>query len=156
MENRALQLCLNHLVLLAGLALFFHFANAENHFQTVSQSQLHFVLQYLVILVVVSTTLAVTEDAVLRSGGFNHLGAHFACESTFLFVSAVFGSHFDRRTFQHLCHCCQMDKRRADNDSAFRVLYVFFQLCSQCYTFLQGLVHFPVACNHFDSCHCCI
>ena len=150
-ENRAFELCLNDLVLFACLALLFHLADAEDNLKSLSQSQLHFLTQDSIVLVVVRTTLRVAEDAVFSTRRFHHLSAYLARVGALLVVSAVLGSHLDGAVFEQFSHRCQVDIRCADHHSTFRVFYRIFEFCSQRYAFLQVLVHFPVTCYHFCS-----
>ena len=64
-NSEPFELCLDHFVLLAGLALFQYFSDTENDFQTVSQSQVNFFFKDFVGFVVVGTTLGVTQNDIL-------------------------------------------------------------------------------------------
>ena len=65
-EYRAFELCLNYLVLLAGFALLFYFADAEDNLQTVGESEFNFVLQDLIILVIICTAPFSNSATVAR------------------------------------------------------------------------------------------
>ncbi len=106
---------------------------------------------------IVLTTLGVAEDDVLCAGALHHGSAHLTRVSTLLLVGAVLGTEGDDVLVEHLSYACQMDKRRADDDTTVRLvsLACLVDFLCQGNALLQVLVHFPVTCYDFLS-HCCL
>ena len=152
-EQCVLDLSLHHLVLLAGLALLKHLADAENGEEAVGQSQVNLFFQDGVGLAVVGAALRVAKDDILRAGRLDHGCRHFAGVGAAGLVSAVLGCHLDVLAVDGLDHFGQVNEGRAKDDGALgRVLCqdVVDVLC-QFNSFLQSLVHLPVSCYNFLS-----
>ena len=152
-EYAACQFGLAHSLLLVGLALCQALADAENDLQTIGQCQVHLLLQYLGSLGIVLTTLAVAQYHVLSTGALHHSCAHFTGIGTALVVGTVLGAHGDHAVFEQLANGSQVDEGCADDNLAVGLLgsQNVLQLGGQRHTFLQVLVHLPVACYNLLS-----
>ena len=150
------QLGGNHLVLLVGFALFQHLADAEDGLQTVGQGQFHLLGQDFHRLVVVSTTLGVTQDDVLRTRRSYHGSRNLARVGAGFLVGTVLSTYANLGGVNQRSNRCQVDERRADDDVAIRLFVSqhFVQFFCQSNALLEGLVHFPVSCNNVLS-HTC-
>ena len=98
---------------------------------------------------VISTTLGVAQNHIFRTGRGNHSGRNLSGIGTRSLVGTVFRSNTDFFRIDSLSHRRKMYERRTDNHIA---IYFFtsqsgFNTFCQCQTFLQGLIHFPVAGN---------
>ena len=127
--------------------------DAEDDFESVLQREKHFLHQNLRSLVVVLAAFRVSEDDILCSGALYHFGRHLSRVCAFLLVGAVFCSKSDDVLVEYLCHRGEMYERSAYNHTAVRLFSVecFVEHFCQSYTFLQVLVHFPVACYNIHS-----
>ena len=153
MEDAALEFSLADCFLLVCLTLCQAFADAEDDLEAVGKSEVNLLLEDFRSLVIVFATLAVTEDDVLCACALHHCCADFACVGTALLVGAVLSADLDDAVLQQFADGGEVDEGSADDDFAIGLLSSqdVLQFSSESYTFLQGLVHFPVACYDFLS-----
>ena len=152
-EERTFELCLHHFVLLAALALFEHFANAEDDLEAVLQSQVGLFLENFGGFAIVGAAFAVAEDDILCTRALDHGCGNLTRVGTAHFVGAVFGTQTDDIGIQFAGYGSQVNEGGADDYVA--VGFVGGEHCveflGESYAFLQVEVHFPVTCYDFLS-----
>ena len=94
-----------------------------------------------------------SQNDILRTGRFYHLGRHLASVCAFFLVCTVLCTQTDSLGIQYSGYGSQVDERRTDDYITIRFVgsQSCIQLSSQSYTFLQIQVHLPVTCNNFLS-----
>ena len=152
-EERTFELCLHHFILLAALALFEHFANAEDYFEAVLESQVGLLLENFGGFAIVGAAFAVAEDDILCTRALDHGCGNLTRVGTAHFVGAVFGTQTDDIGIQFAGYGSQVNEGGADDYVA--VGFVGGEHCveflGESYAFLQVEVHFPVTCYDFLS-----
>ena len=155
MEHAAFEFGLANGFLFVGFTLGEALTDTEDDLQAVSQSKVYLFLQDFGSFVVVLAAFAVAEDDVFCTGRLHHFCRNFARIGTAGMVGTVFGGKTDNTVVDNIAHLGQVDEGRADDNIAIG----FFgrqnsvQLSGERNTFLQVLVHFPVACYNVLS-HC--
>ena len=149
MEYAAFEFGLAHSFLFAGFALSEAFADAEDHLQTVGESEVNFLLQDSGSFVVVFATFAVTEDHVFGTGRFHHFSRNFTGVGTRNFVSAVFCRHGHEAVIYYFAYLSEVDEGRTDDHFAVGLLRFeeIIDFSSERNAFLEVLVHLPVTGN---------
>ena len=93
------------------------------------------------------------QDDILCTCALHHGCTHLACVCTTLMVGTVLGTHGYHAIFEQFAYCGQVNEGSTNNHFTVGLLSSqnVLQLCGQSHTFLQGLVHLPVACNNLLS-----
>ena len=151
MEYRTSELSLTYSLLLVSLTLSERLTDTEDNLQTVSESEVNLLLENLWSLVIVLTTLWVTEDNVLCTCWLNHLSRNLTCVSARSLVCAVLSRELDAAALDNVSNACEVDEWSTDDNLTVRVLYYFSEFLSESNALLQVLVHFPVTCYDFLS-----
>ena len=151
--NHLLDLSLNHVEVLLGLALLQILAHAVDGFQTVGVSLLHLLVQRLRSLAVVLATLRVAQNDVLAAERGDHRSRNLARVGSLGLGGAVLRAHGDIRTLNGL-----HDLREVGEGRAYDEVHARAHLAATCDHVLGQLhalggqsVHFPVSCNNFLS-----
>ena len=151
-EESVLYLRLYDVEIRAVFTLLEHFADAEYRSEIVVERKSHLFLEGFGGFTIILATLRVAENHVGSSGRGYHRRAHLTGVSSALVVGAVFCTESELGV-DHFIDRSQMGERHTDHYIAlhFGVLESFVDIFCQAYTFLQGGVHFPVACYDFLS-----
>ena len=155
MEETVGNLFLNYVKLAVAFALFQHLATTHDGAEVVFEQLVDLAGDDFVGLVVVSTALAMTHDAVVQLHRLQHGGRHLAGVGTALLVADILGTYGKVGVVAIVgCHF-QKGERRTDDNLRVTVEGGFFEFVhdvgDKLVGLVKGLVHFPVSCNNVFS-----
>ena len=107
----------------------------------------------LIRLAEVTAALAVAEDAVIYADLIEHARGNLARERAVIFPMNVLCADVDVRAECCVSDSCQSRSRRADDDRHLGILDERSQAADEVLALDDRVVHLPVACNDWSSCH---
>ena len=97
-----------------------------------------------------------TENYIFNTCIYKHIRRNFACISSAFLKIHILSTNLDIGSFCSLYNRYNVDSRYTEYYINFLVRNERLQLFYKCYCLAWSLIHFPVSCNNFFSCHCSI
>ena len=149
----SLDLACDEVEVNAGFALLEGLTAADDRRDASSKSSMSALVDALIRLAKLAAALAVTEYAVVYADLVEHARGDLACEGTMAFPMDVLCTDVDVRAECCVSDSCESRSRRADDNRHLGILDERSQATDEVLALDDCVVHLPVACNDWSSCH---